>query len=136
MHERQVGHLRFVLNLSEPLYEQVMEQMRSFIARGELELGAKIPSVREMARELKINPNTVMRAYQELERDGITEQRRGQGTFITSSQEQIDGFRMEVVEKEIQIFMLKMQSLGLSPKDILSHIDNYRTDDKKGSEPD
>jgi GntR family transcriptional regulator len=112
--ERQVGSLKFYLDLSQPLYEQILQQMRSAIAKGEIALGEKIPSVREMAHALKVNPNTVSRAYQELERDGLTETRRGQGTFITTSQERVERFRTELMQRVVEEFLEKMQSLGYS----------------------
>jgi GntR family transcriptional regulator len=112
--ERQVGSLTFYLDLSQPLYEQILQQMRSAIAKGEIALGEKIPSVREMAHALKVNPNTVSHAYQELERDGLTETRRGQGTFITTSQERVDRFRTELAQRIVEEFLEKMQGLGYS----------------------
>jgi len=122
MDERQVGALKFQLDFSQPLYEQLMEQIRSSVAKGEIELGEKIPSVREMAHALKINPNTVMRAYQELERDGLTEKRRGQGTFITSSRERVESFRKELAKKYIDDFLIKMESLGYFWEDIQAYV--------------
>ncbi|WP_067924352.1 GntR family transcriptional regulator [Alicyclobacillus shizuokensis] len=112
MDERQVGSLTFRLDLSQPLYEQILKQMRSAIAKGEIALGEKIPSVREMAHALKVNPNTVSHAYQELERDGLTETRRGQGTFITTSRERVQQFRRELAERLLADFVAQMQSLG------------------------
>jgi GntR family transcriptional regulator len=85
-------------------------------------LGEKIPSVRELAQALKINPNTVMHAYQELERDGLTEKRRGQGTFITTSPDQVTGFRQEFAQRTIDDFLLKMENLGYTHEDIIKNI--------------
>ncbi|MGZ4135532.1 MAG: GntR family transcriptional regulator [Tumebacillaceae bacterium] len=114
MEERQVGSLRFHLDLSQPIYEQIVQQMSSAIARGEIPLGEKIPSVRDMAQALKITPNTVMHAYQEMDRNGLTETRRGQGTFITTSQERVDTFRTQLAQQVVAEFLTKMQSLGYS----------------------
>jgi GntR family transcriptional regulator len=118
LEEVQIGGMRFTLNLSQPLYEQVLDQVRSSIAKGEIALGNKIPSVREMAQALKINPNTVMRAYQELERDQLTETRRGQGTYITTDSGKVEQIRYRVAEQAIQDFLGKMASLGFDAKDI------------------
>lgn len=134
MNERRVGNMRFQLDLSQPLYEQVLDQVRSSIAKGEIKLGEKIPSVREMAQALKINPNTVMRAYQELERDGLTEKRRGQGTFVTTEQDRVDTFRMELAQQVIDEFMSKIQSLGLTWDDIETYIRQKHTGEQKGSD--
>jgi GntR family transcriptional regulator len=126
--ERQVGSLTFYLDLSQPLYEQILQQMRSAIAKGEIALGEKIPSVREMAHALKVNPNTVSHAYQELERDGLTETRRGQGTFITTSQERVDRFRTELAQRIVEEFLEKMQGLGYS----WDEIERWVQDKKQG----
>ncbi|THF75123.1 GntR family transcriptional regulator [Cohnella fermenti] len=120
MNEIRVGGMRFALDLSQPLYEQVLEQVRSSIAKGEIALGEKIPSVREMAQALKINPNTVMRAYQELERDQLTETRRGQGTFITTDAGKVSHIRHRLAEEAVTEFLGRMNSLGFTAADIAS----------------
>lgn len=64
-----------------PIYQQVGDQVRRMIAAGTLLAGDRLPTVRELAAELVVNPNTVARAYQDLEREGVVETRRGMGTF-------------------------------------------------------
>ncbi|TGA97976.1 GntR family transcriptional regulator [Sporolactobacillus shoreae] len=122
MDERQVGSLSFSIDFSQPLYEQILTQMRSLIARGTIGLGEKIPSVREMAHELKINPNTVMHAYQELERDGLTEKRRGQGTFATTSMMKIKQFKERFALEYAQDFLENMHSLGFNLNEIHTYL--------------
>ncbi|UNO49665.1 MULTISPECIES: GntR family transcriptional regulator [Alicyclobacillus] len=126
MEERHVGPLTFRLDLSQPLYEQILRQMSSAVARGEIALGEKIPSVRELAQALKINPNTVMHAYKEMEHVGLTETRRGQGTFITTSQERVNQFRTELAKKVIEEFLEKMDSLGYTWGDIEQYVSQYK----------
>ncbi|GGE56891.1 GntR family transcriptional regulator [Pullulanibacillus camelliae] len=126
MDERQVGGLNFQIDFSQPLYEQILDQFRSSIAKGEIDLGEKIPSVRELAQVLKINPNTVMRAYQELERDGLTEKRRGQGTFVTTSQEKVRQFRHQLAQEYIDAFIQHMENLGYTWADIEAYMKNKR----------
>ncbi len=65
-----------------PVYVQLQEQLLGAIARGELSRNEQLPSVRDVAATLGINPNTVNRAYAELERSGVVETRRGRGTFV------------------------------------------------------
>jgi GntR family transcriptional regulator len=65
-----------------PIYLQIVEQVKHKIAAGELSVGEKLPTVRQLATELEINPNTVVKAYTELERTGIIESKQGVGTFI------------------------------------------------------
>ncbi len=126
MDVRQVGSLRFQLDLSQPIYEQILNQMSSAIVRGEIELGEKIPSVREMAQALKVTPNTVMHAYQEMDRNGLTETRRGQGTFITTSQERVNKFRSEIATQVIDEFLEKMQGLGYSIAEIQKSLNSRK----------
>lgn len=110
---KQAGEMDFQLDLTKPLYEQVIYWFRRAIARGELELGSKMPSVRELAQQLKVNPNTVMRAYQELERDGLCETRRGQGTFITSAMGQVTAIKNDLAGGAIRAFIIAMKELGI-----------------------
>src|SRR5579862_8834376 len=67
-----------------PVYAQLCEQLLAAVAGGDLRRGEQLPSVRDVAAALRINPNTVNRAFAELERDGVVETRRGRGTFVAS----------------------------------------------------
>lgn len=69
----------------EPIYQQLMQQIQNAVTSGVLKPGAQLPTVRELAAELIINPNTVARAYRELEREGIIESTVGRGTFVKFS---------------------------------------------------
>src|ERR1700728_3057464 len=77
--------LRFAIDLHSgmPVYRQLIDQVRSGIASGSLLAGDQLPTVRQLAVDLAINPNTVMRAYRELELGGLLETHQGTGTFIT-----------------------------------------------------
>lgn len=120
--ERQVGSIRFQIDLSQPIYEQILEQMSRAVARGDIPLGERIPSVRELANALKVTPNTVMHAYQEMDRMGLTETRRGQGTFITTSEQRVQQFRDQLIGNVVDEFLEKMNSLGLSQTDIYHYL--------------
>src|SRR3972149_2231995 len=65
-----------------PIYRQLMEQVRQGVARGRLRAGTRLPSVRQLSRELVVNPNTVVRTYTELEREGTLITRQGLGVFV------------------------------------------------------
>jgi GntR family transcriptional regulator len=67
---------------TEPLFQQIVSTVKRGVAVGRLKPGERLPSVRELAKELVINPNTIARAYQVLEADGVTLSRRGAGTFV------------------------------------------------------
>lgn len=66
----------------QPIYRQLQGQVREAVARGKLRPGEKLPSVRELSRELVVNPNTIARAYTELERDGVLHARQGMGVYV------------------------------------------------------
>lgn len=68
---------------AEPIFEQIVFAVKAALARGAATPGDKLPSVRELARDLAINPNTVVRAYEQLERDGVVVRRQGSGCFLT-----------------------------------------------------
>lgn len=132
MEEQRVGSFRFLIDFSQPLYEQILNQVRSSIAKGEIEMGSKMPSVRDLAQELRMNPNTVMRAYQELERDGLTEKRRGLGTYVTSSSERIASFREQLAITYIEQFLGQMSDLGLSWEDVQQYIRSKQDGNDEG----
>ncbi|KRW92258.1 GntR family transcriptional regulator [Alicyclobacillus hesperidum] len=129
MEERRVGSLRFRIDFSQPIYEQIVQQFQSSVVKGEIERGTKIPSVRELAQALHVTPNTVMHAYQEMERSGLTETRRGQGTFITSSQEQIEQLRSKLAAVAVREFLQKMNDLGYSGQAIFRLIQDEERDE-------
>src|SRR5208283_5481637 len=78
-------NIRVDPSLSVPVFQQIVDEVKSAIARGACEPGEMIPSVRQMAAQALINPNTVARAYRDLEREGIVTTRRGLGVFVGES---------------------------------------------------
>ena len=107
---------------SLPLYAQIVEQLKSDIAAGRLSSGQRLPTVRQMAQDLNINPGTVARAYSELERDGIVWTRRGGGTFVSVRP---DDKALELVleERLSGVFnrsILEGLGLGYSPEELES----------------
>jgi GntR family transcriptional regulator len=77
-----MARLRIHPNSPLPIFEQIIQQVRAGVARGRLKPGDQIPTVRELATDLLVNPNTVAKAYQIMEQNGILATRRGAGTFI------------------------------------------------------
>ena len=76
-------HITISTGSSTPIYRQITDQMRQSVAAGRLQVGDQLPSIRALAEELVVNPNTVARAYAELARDGLMESQPGRGVFIT-----------------------------------------------------
>lgn len=103
-----------------PIYLQIMNYLKSEIVRGSLQPGDKIPSVRELAANLQINPNTVQRTFQELEREGIVETKRGLGRYVTSEESKIMTIKKEMAGELLEHFIRGMQELGFKDQDIMS----------------
>jgi GntR family transcriptional regulator len=78
-------HLRLTPASAVPIYRQLIDQVRERIAVGQLKVGDRLPSVRELAQALPANQNTVLKAYDLLEREGLIERRHGNGTFVSAS---------------------------------------------------
>lgn len=106
-----------------PIYLQIIDLIKKDIVVGKLKGGDKLPSVREMAASLKVNPNTLQRAYQELERLGIVYTQRGMGTFVEEDINMVNKLKKEMAEEVIQSFMIKMRSLGFSDNEIVDVIE-------------
>lgn len=109
----------------KPIYLQLMDAFKTAIISGELVKGARLESVRDLAMIAKVNPNTMQKALSELERMGLIRTERTSGRYITEDEELISALKKEVAEKEIQDFMIKMESLGISKDNLISLIQNY-----------
>ncbi|WP_369900494.1 GntR family transcriptional regulator [Bacillus manliponensis] len=110
--------LEFAANI--PIYIQVMEYIKKEIVTGRLLPGDKIPSVRELASELQVNPNTIQRTFQELEREGIVVTRRGMGRYVTSEGDKIMELRKEMAKELLHSFIHGMGNLGFTEEEIIS----------------
>jgi GntR family transcriptional regulator len=107
-----------------PIYIQIMHYIKKQIVTGRLKEGDKIPSVRELATELQINPNTVQRTFQELEREGIVETKRGMGRYVTKDRGKIMDIKREMSKELISSFLKGMYSLGFTKEEIVSVVSN------------
>lgn len=115
-----------------PIYIQIMNYIKGEIVTGKLKPGDKILSVRELASELQINPNTVQRTFQELEREEIVETRRGMGRYVTNNEGTILTIKKEMAKDVLDRFIRGMQDLGFQDEDILAAVaENIRTKDVK-----
>ncbi|MES9693116.1 GntR family transcriptional regulator [Bacillus toyonensis] len=116
-----------------PIYVQVMEYIKKEIVTGRLAPGEKIPAVRELAGKLQVNPNTIQRTFQELEREGIAETRRGTGRFVTMNEEKITELRKEMAEELLDNFINGMNNLGFMEEEIVSILRSSLEKKKEGS---
>src|SRR5262245_8324951 len=107
-----------------PLYHQLQRAIRFAIATGRLAIGEQLPTVRQLAVELRINANTVAKVYAELERTGIVETRRGVGTFVKarSFEAAQDQDRLRELAELEDHFLARAAHLGFSAKETLDHL--------------
>lgn len=117
-------------NEQSPIYIQIMDLMKKRIITEELKKGDKISSVRELSLELKVNPNTIQRAYQELEREGIIFSLRGRGTFVTEDSEKIEKLKEDKILTILEGFIKEIKSIGYDNKMILKTIEKKLEEEK------
>jgi len=108
-----------------PIYLQIMDFIKKEIVKGNLKGGDKLPSVRELAEMLKVNPNTVQKAYQELEREGITYTLRGTGSFVTEDERKIEALKKQMAISILEKFYKDMKDIGFSDDDIVNLFQSY-----------
>lgn len=95
-----------------------MEALLREMVTGRRPPGSQMPSVRELAEELRVNPNTVQRVYQEMERNGWTFSRRGQGTFVVDDPPKLQALREALARQAVRSCLTDLQELGYTPEDI------------------
>ena len=106
-----------------PIYRQLMDQIQAAIASGHLSSGAQIPTVRQVAVDLAINPNTVLRAYRELEIRGVLETQQGTGTFISDRKVESDGpERARQLEQLVDEFAARAGAGGFTVQELFESL--------------
>lgn len=115
-----------VINFASPtpVYEQLKKIFKFSLARNTLVEGETLPSIRELATFLKINPNTVARAYRELQQEGLFGGRAGIGFWVSRKQSPEDD-KLAILREEFQKFLEKAVSMGFSPEAIRSLLDEF-----------
>ena len=105
-----------------PIYIQIIYKIKKDIISSNIKPGEKLPSVRELSSKLKVNPNTISRVYQEIEREGITFTQRGTGTFIKEDTAMIDSIKKEMAGELIADFLQGMKNMGYTKEEIIKVI--------------
>ena len=103
-----------------PFYRQIIEQVKFAMARGDLSPGDRLPTVRQLAVDLSINPNTVIRAYRELEIAGMLDTQQGSGTFVANHRPDIDGVeRQRMLDQILTDMLARASDYGLTLDEVL-----------------
>ncbi|AZB44045.1 GntR family transcriptional regulator [Bacillus sp. FJAT-42376] len=112
---------------STPIYEQVVQSMKELCLKGALKPGDKLPSVRELATIIIANPNTVSKAYKELEREGIIETLRGRGTFVSENVKiKLDKGKMEMLKEQLKTLIIDAAYAGVDINELHEWIDEIK----------
>jgi len=107
---------RLHLDSGVPAYRQVMDQVGFFVAAGQWRAGDQLPSIRELSRELAVNPGTIVKAYSELEHAGVIESRHGKGFFIADGPARLSRAEREAAVRDAaRRFWLVAAQVGLTP---------------------
>ena len=109
---------------NKPIYIQLVDKLKSKIISGEIPPGAKLESVRNLAEDAGVNPNTMQKALIELEREELVYSKRTSGRFVTDNEERIKRMREEVANREIENLKLILMELGYSEEEIINLIIN------------
>ena len=111
---------------TRPIYLQIVEEVKKRAVRGQYPPGCQLPSVREMAKALEVNPNTMSRAYMELEREGFIATRRGQGSFVTEEASRVKEERQRLAIAARDRFVAEVRELGLDAEQVESLLRDIR----------
>lgn len=114
----------------QPIYSQLTQRLTEAIVSGIYAPGEKLPSVRELAVEAGVNPNTVQRALSELERDGLVFSQRTAGRFVTENENMIVNAKLRIADERVSEFLRSMKTLGCGRQEIISLIEGAREDEE------
>jgi len=118
---------RFNIDFSSPIaiYQQVILGLKLEILAGRLRHSDRLPPIRELAKILKLNPNTVAKAYYTLENEGFIKSKRGSGSWVNTKNIKLDSLRTGMIEAEFKAFLEKAISLGAAKGNIKNLIKRY-----------
>ena len=122
------------LDNDRPIYLQLMERIQHDIISGVYKPGDKIPSVRDLALDAAVNPNTMQKALSELERNGLVYSQRTSGRFITDDEELLKNMKMQLATEHIRQFFEQMHHLGFSDEETLEMIHETLRREQNGND--
>jgi GntR family transcriptional regulator len=109
-----------------PIYLQIMEGIKTRIAGGLLPPGSKLPSVRDLAAQAGVNPNTMQRAMTQLEQEGLLYTQRTSGRFVTEDEAKMKELRSSLSERYVEELFTQLSRLGMSREEIISEVSRWR----------
>ena len=118
------------LNSERPIYAQIMERITLDIVSGIYPPGARLPSVRDLAQDAGVNPNTMQKALSELERTGLVISQRTSGRFITEDLTMVEKTKQNLASMQIREFLEKMEHIGFTKEAIIQLIEQIETEEE------
>ena len=116
---------------NQPIYTQLIDRLRRAVAAGEYPPGSRLPTVRELAAEAAINPNTVQRALLELEREGLIYSQRTSGRFVTDDPAAVESARKALAERQVRQFLSAMRALGFTQQEAAALAAEMKEEEKQ-----
>ncbi|AIN93446.1 GntR family transcriptional regulator [Treponema putidum] len=114
--------MKVIYDQNRPIYLQIVEKIKCKIVYGELKPGDKIPSMSDMSAEMDVNPNTMFRVYKQLESEGITESKRGLGSFVVNEADLVKKLTEEMADQIILPAIEGLRNLKFSNEQIMASI--------------
>ena len=118
--------MNWAIDKNRPICPQICEQLCAQIASGEFAPGEKLMSVREVALAAGVNPNTVQRAFTQLEQQGVLHSVRGAGWYISQDANTVQSMQKDLVQETVEDFFRKMHTLGIDPQEVKSIVKEWQ----------
>ena len=119
---RKGKNMEFIFDNDRPIYLQLVEYLKLYIVSGKIEPGERLLSVREMALQIQVNPNTVQKALAELENEGLIYTERTNGKFVTNNKNLIKKIKNELALEKVNRYLEDMKNLGISKKEAIEYL--------------
>lgn len=117
----------------KPIYEQLVDKLKELIINEVLKPDEQLPSVRTLAQQLTINPNTIQKAYRELENQGFIYSQKGKGSFVNSGNQSMDSGKIKTVKEELKRLILEAFFLGVTTDELIQLVEKMNAS-KRGGE--
>lgn len=114
--------MNYIFDNERPIYIQLVELIRIDIVSGKYEKGSKLPSVRELALTMKVNPNTMQKALVELENEKLIYTERTNGKYVTEDEKKLEKIKKHLAQEKVNNYLNSMKSIGINYEDALSYL--------------
>ncbi len=118
--------MEYIFDNERPIYIQLMEKIRLEIVSGKLKKGERMPSVRELAITMKVNPNTMQKALAELENEQLIYTERTNGKFVTQNEKRIQEVKKELAKEKVNTYLNSMKDIGISFEEAINYLQEQR----------